>query len=219
MKRRGLFVTLEGIEGSGKSSQASILAAELRRRGHRVILTREPGGTRAGEAVRRLFLGPAGRGLDPWAELFLVESARAQHLAEVIRPALAAGRVVICDRFTDSTLAYQGYGRGLPRRVIRALHRLAGLRPEPDLTLLFDLPVDEGLARASGRNSASAGKRRESRIDTEAAAFHERVRRGYRLIARREPSRVELIPGSADRRSIGGIVLSRVTRRLAPLRG
>src|SRR5213594_540815 len=153
---RGLFITFEGIEGSGKTSQIKALAAWLRRRGLSVVVTREPGGTKAGEFIRRLFLGPRGRGLDPWAELFLIEAARAQHLAEVVRPALNAGKIVLCDRFTDSTIAYQGHGRGLPLDVIERLHRLPALRPAPDLTFLFDLPVREGLARAAGRNPALA---------------------------------------------------------------
>ena len=131
MKRRGLFVTFEGIEGSGKSTQLRLLAAWLRKHDISCVVTREPGGTRAGDAIRTIFLGPSGHGLDPWAELFLVEAARAQHLEEVVRPALAAGRVVLCDRFTDSTLAYQGSGRGLPQPVIRRLHRLPALRPAP----------------------------------------------------------------------------------------
>ena len=169
MKRRGIFVTFEGIEGSGKSTQIRRLASWLRGHDIPVVVTREPGGTRAGDAIRTIFLGPAGRGLDPWAELFLVEAARAQHLEEVVRPALAAGRVVLCDRFTDSTLAYQGSGRGLAQPVIRRLHRLPALRPMPDLTILLDLPVAEGLARASGRNASvrrtGKGRASDTRID------------------------------------------------------
>ena len=120
-----------------------------------LLVTKEPGGTSAGRTIRRFFLGSPGEGLDPWTELFLMEAARSQHLAEVVRPALFSGTTVLCDRFTDSTVAYQGYGRGLPLDVIRFLHRLPGLRPAPDLTLIFDLPVARGLGRARGRNALS----------------------------------------------------------------
>ena len=123
------FITFEGVEGSGKSTQLAELARRLRAARRRVVVTREPGGTPAGGAIRRIFLGPAGRGLEPWTELFLIEAARAQHLAEVVRPALEAAAIVLCDRFTDSTLAYQGDGRGLPLASIRTLHRLPSLRP------------------------------------------------------------------------------------------
>ena len=166
-------------------------------------VTREPGGTRAGDVIRSLFLGPAGEGLDAWSELFLVEAARAQHLVEVVRPALAAGRVVLCDRYTDSTVAYQGHGRGLPLPAIRRLHQLPALRPIPDLTLLFDLPVDRGLARAGGRNrtgGAGRSKGHGTRLDDESAAFHRRVRAGFLALARAERARIVTIPaaGTAD---------------------
>lgn len=171
-------------------------------------MTREPGGTRAGDAIRTLFLGPSGRGLDPWSELFLVEAARAQHLAEVVRPALAAGHVVLCDRFTDSTLAYQGYGRGLPLPVIRRLHRLPALTPAPDLTILLDLPVVRGLARASGRNRAARATTRGqgTRLDEESAPFHRRVRAGFREIARRERARIVTLPANGSPGAVAALV-------------
>lgn len=181
-------------------------------------MTREPGGTRAGDAIRALFLGPSGSGLDAWTELFLVEAARAQHLAEVVRPALRAGRVVLCDRYTDSTLAYQGYGRGLPLPAIRRLHRLASLSPAPDLTLLFDLPVSRGLARASGRNRAAlrtTGRpARGTRIDEESAPFHRRVRAGFLALARREPERIVTIPAGGTEDAVAARVLRSVGARL-----
>jgi len=218
MKRRGLFVTFEGIEGSGKSTQLRLLGAWLRKHDISCVVTREPGGTRAGDAIRTIFLGPSGHGLDPWAELFLVEAARAQHLEEVVRPALAAGRVVLCDRFTDSTLAYQGSGRGLPQPVIRRLHRLPALRPAPDLTLFFDLPVCEGLDRARGRNAsahrARKGRAPATRLDDESAAFHTRVRRGFLALARREPRRFVTIPAGGTPAQVAHAVREAFVTRL-----
>ena len=200
MKRRGLFVTFEGTEGSGKTSQIVALARWLRRMDLPVTVTREPGGTAAGEEIRRLFLGPRGHGLDPWAELFLMEAARVQHLAEVVRPSLAAGRIVLCDRFTDSTIAYQGYGRGLPLDVLRYLHRLPALSPAPELTLLFDLPADQGLERVASRSAAidPRVRRQGSRMDEESLAFHDRVRRGFLALAGSQPRRIVKIPAGAE---------------------
>lgn len=225
MKRRGLFVTFEGIEGSGKTSQIVSLARYLKRQGVEVVVTREPGGTAAGEEIRRLFLGPRGAGLDPWTELFLMEAARAQHLAELIRPALAAGKVVLCDRFTDSTMAYQGSGRGLPLDVLRYLHRLGSLgTPLPDLTILFDLPVAEGLRRVGNRRTAldPRQRRRESRLDDEAIAFHEKVRRAYLALAGSQPRRMVKIsasaPSDAIRDRVREIVLGRLGLGPSPSR-
>jgi dTMP kinase len=216
-RRGGVFITFEGIEGSGKSTQLAHLASWLRRGGVTCTVTREPGGTRAGNAIRSLFLGPSGRGLDPWSELFLVEAARAQHLTEVVRPALTAGHVVLCDRFTDSTLAYQGYGRGLPLPVIRRLHRLPALSPAPDLTLLFDLAVAEGLARAGGRNRAGKGgrlSRRLTRLDDESAVFHRRVRAGFLAIARAERKRIVTIPARGSVEAVAALVRGRIAAQL-----
>src|SRR5512137_2881777 len=149
----GAFITFEGIEGSGKSTQISRLQHHLTEQRWKVTLTREPGGTPIGDQVRKVLLDPANRLLDPTAELLLYAASRAQHLREVIRPALEVGRIVLCDRFADATIAYQGYGRGLSVPVIRELDRIvtAGLRPA--LTVLFDLPAEAGLARARGRNT------------------------------------------------------------------
>lgn len=194
--RKGLFITLEGPEGSGKSTQARLLADSLRRRGLRVAHTREPGGTSIAEAVRRVLLHPGGR-VAPMTELLLYEAARAQHIAEVVRPALDRRRTVVCERFTDATEAYQGWGRRLPLSHIRALNRIAtgGLRP--DLTLLLDVPVREGLRRArSLRKKLTAGDRRGhrgDRLERESAVFHRRVRKGYLALARREPRRIRVI--------------------------
>src|SRR5262245_46353603 len=174
MGLRGWFITFEGIEGSGKSTQIRALARALGRRGHRVLVTREPGGTPAGEAIRRIFLGAAGSGIDPWTEVFLVEAARAEHLARVVRPALANGAIVLCDRFTDSTLAYQGAGRGLPLEPLRRLHAMAALGPPPDLTIVLDVPLRTGLARATERNRSGRRRSGGARLDEESSAFHAR---------------------------------------------
>jgi dTMP kinase len=199
MRHRGFFITFEGVEGSGKSTQIRRLAAGLRRRGVRVVVTREPGGTPAAEQVRRLLLA---RGCH-WpaiSELLLVNAARAAHLEEIVRPALHRGAWVLCDRFTDATVAYQGHGRGLPLAAVRAVNRLAtgGLRP--DRTLLLDLPAGRGLRRARRRKAGA------SRFEDEADTFHRRVRAGYRRIARREPGRVRRVLADGPRSAVGARV-------------
>lgn len=190
--RRGLFITLEGIEGAGKSTQARYLRGLFRRRGRSVILTREPGGTALGEQIRKLLLFRGrGRALAGHTELLLMFAARQQHLEEVIRPALRAGRVVICDRFTDSTYAYQGGGHGIPRDEIKALEQWVQRGLKPDLTLLFDLPIRLGLARAGKRRAGADW------FESQAQPFFRRVRRRYLDLAAAEPRRVRLL--RADR--------------------
>lgn len=189
---RGAFITFEGIEGSGKSTQITLLADHLRKRGRAVTLTREPGGTPIGDQVRRILLDPANEALDHTAELLLYAAGRAQHLREVIRPALEAGQVVLCDRFSDATLAYQGYGRGLDIATIRDLDRIVTGALKPHLTLLLDLAPESGLARARGRN-ASRGMHGEARFENEEMAFHRRVRDGYLHLARQEPDRIRIV--------------------------
>ena len=177
---RGLFITFEGDEGTGKSTQARLLAQRLEAAGHAVTLTREPAATEVG---RLAWEGIARGGLDPYAELFLFLAARSDHTARVIAPAMEAGRIVVCDRFADSTVAYQGYGRGLDPRLAQRLNRLATQGIRPDLIFLLDLPVKEGLAR-----QGKAGNDRDA-IGRETVAFHERVRRGYLTLAGAEPRR------------------------------
>jgi dTMP kinase len=192
---RGLFITFEGIEGSGKSTQVSLLNDHLTKSGRSVMLTREPGGTPIGDEIRKILLDPSNRSLDPTAELLLYAASRAQHLREVILPALEAGRVVLCDRFSDATLAYQGYGRGLSIRTIADLDRIvtAGLRP--DLTILLDIEARTGLGRARGRN-ATQGLLGEARFENEDIAFHTRVRDGYFRIANESPQRIRIVNGA-----------------------
>jgi len=185
------FVTVEGIEGCGKSTQARQLVEWL---GPDALLTVEPGGTALGRAIREMLLANGGH-VTPVAELLLFCADRAQHVAEVIRPALDAGRVVISDRYADSTLAYQGYGRGLSSVLIRTLSTQATGGLVPDLTILIDVPVDVGLSRARRRSAAD-------RIETEQREFHERVRQGYRALAQQEPVRWAVIDGSGDEAAV-----------------
>ena len=184
---RGRFVTFEGVEGAGKSTQLAHAAAFLAAQGIDCEVTREPGGTPVAESLRRLLLEPQPEPLDATAELLLVFTARAIHVANRIRPALVRGAWVLCDRFTDATEAYQGAGRGLPVDQIRALERIAQRGLSPDLTLIFDLPVEQALERATARSP------RGDRFESERWAFHERVRRGYLAILAREPDRCRRI--------------------------
>jgi len=189
---RGRFITLEGIEGAGKSTVAKALAAELGRHGIDVVLTREPGGTPLAERVRELVLARGTESVDPVAELLLMMAARSLHLANLIRPALARGSWVICDRFTDATRAYQGAGRGLDATLIETLAAAVQRGLEPDRTLLLDVPVDVGLARAHQR--AHGG----DRFEDETRRFFERVRAGYLELARAAPGRCRVIDASVD---------------------
>ncbi|SFP90542.1 dTMP kinase [Geopseudomonas sagittaria] len=182
----GLFITLEGPEGAGKSTNRDYLAERLVSAGCEVLLTREPGGTPLAERIRELLLEPSAEPMAADTELLLVFAARAQHLAQVIRPALAAGKVVLCDRFTDATYAYQGGGRGLSLERIALLENFVQGSLRPDLTLVFDLPVEIGLARAAARG-------RLDRFEQEAQGFFEAVRQAYLVRARQAPERYRLL--------------------------
>lgn len=178
------LITCEGIEGSGKSTQILHLATHLRGQGRDVIVTREPGGCPISDAIRRILLDPTNQQLCASAELLLYAAARAQHVEEVIRPALAKGTLVLCDRYIDATIAYQGFGRGLDLTLIEQLNQVASRGLLPDLTLLFDLPVATGLSRARARNAVALEN--EGRFEAESLAFHERVRTGYLQCAQQE---------------------------------
>jgi dTMP kinase len=184
---RGYFITLEGIEGSGKTTQAERLRDLLARRGLDVVVTREPGGSPIAEKIREILLDPRNRKMVALTELFLYEASRTQHVAEVIRPALEAGKTVICDRFFDASTAYQGNARGLDMETVERLNLLATGGIVPDLTIVLDLPAEVGLRRL---------KRSRDRIESEAIEFHERVRQGYLKLARLYPDRIKVVDAS-----------------------
>jgi dTMP kinase len=187
-----LFITFEGVEGSGKTTQIRRLKTYLNRKGIPCTVTREPGGTSIGDQVRKILLNPDHKDLDPLAELFLYEAARAQHIKEFIKPLLEKKGVILCDRFADASVAYQGYGRRLGFRLVERLNQMAtdGLRP--DITFLLDCPTDLGLQRAIRRNEVLK-QEKEGRFEREKIQFHNRVRRGYLALARKEPRRVKVI--------------------------
>ena len=205
---RGRFITIEGGEGAGKSTQLGLLATALSRAGIAAQRTREPGGSEGAEAIRRLLLEGADERWDAVAETLLFYAARREHVTRLIMPALDRGVWVVCDRFADSTIAYQGYGRGLPLAELQALHRFALGDFAPDLTLILDLPVAEGLARAARR---SGNADRFERLDQ---AFHERLRQGFHQIAAADPQRCVVIDASGDVETVHRAVLGAVTARL-----
>jgi dTMP kinase len=205
---RGLFITLEGIEGSGKSTQLARLASRLRRNDYPVATTREPGGTTMGEKIRALLLDIRHTDLRPKAELFLYLAGRSQHLQSVIQPLLARGMIILCDRFSDATMAYQGFGRGLMKNpAFERMVRYAADDLQPDLTILLDLDPRTALARVSHR-------REINRLDRETLAFHTRVRRGYRALARRFPRRIILVNARPAEENVAAAVERAVMARL-----
>jgi dTMP kinase len=205
---RGRFITIEGGEGAGKTTQAKLLADALGQAGIAACLTREPGGSPGGEAIRHLLLDSGGERWDATSEALLLVAARREHVIRTIIPALDRGRWVVCDRFADSTLAYQGYGGGLPLAALRELHRFALDGFAPDLTMILDLPVAQGFARVATR--PGAGNRFE-RLD---GAFHQRVREGFRDLARADPARCVVIDAAAEAPAVHRAVLSAVAQRL-----
>jgi len=202
-----VFITLEGIEGCGKSTQAARLAAAL---GERVVLTREPGGTELGRGVRSLLLDHQHGGMRAEAEVLLFFADRAQHVGEVVRPALAAGRIVVCDRYVDSSLAYQGHGRGLPLELLGAVAQLATGGLQPDLTLWLDLPVEIGLERVARRGG-------HDRLEAEALEFHRRVAAGYVALAAGAPTRYVRIDADASVEQVAQRLLDVVRERRGEL--
>jgi dTMP kinase len=200
------LITFEGPEGCGKSTQARQLAESLTAAGRSVRLTREPGGTAIAEQIRAVLLDPGNGAMRPRAELLLYLAARAQHTAEVIRPALAAGTLVLCDRYSDSTLAYQGYGHRLPLAAVTALNDFATGGLTPDLTVLIDLPVTIGLARKRGQEW--------NRLESQTLDFHERVRAGYRQLALATPRRYLVVEGERSVAEITAIIANRVAQLL-----
>ena len=209
----GFFITFEGIEGCGKSTQVRLAAERLSRAGHEVVVTREPGGCPIADAVRAILLDARNSAMVPMAELLLYAAARAQHVAEVVEPALSAGKIVLCDRFTDSTLTYQGFGRNLDRDLIVRLNTLAAGNIKPDLTLVFDCPVEMGLARAMARINAN-NTAREERFEQESLLFHQRIRDGFLSLAAVEPARFVVLDGSRGMEETEASVSETILSRL-----
>jgi dTMP kinase len=210
---RGLFITFEGTEGTGKSTQLRLLADDLRAAGRRVTLTREPGGTSFGRTLRGMLLDPGAASITPLAELFLYLADRAQHAREVVTPALERGEWVLCDRFADATVAYQGHGRGLDAGFIREACDRAAAGLVPDLTLLLDFDdVSEGIGRARRRQQGDGTAGVEDRFEHEDLAFHRRVRDGYRALAEAEPGRIRLLPAALPAEDLHRRVLDELAR-------
>ncbi len=205
---KGIFISFEGIEGSGKSTQANLLYKYLIDKGFKVILTEEPGGTRIGKKIRRLLLDSKNRDILPVTELLLYNASRAQHINEVIIPSLNKGVIVITDRFTDSTFAYQGYGRGIDLNIIFAIDKLSTSSLRPDITFLLDLDVEIGFKRNQGINKAD-------RLELEDIEFHNRVRKGYIELASKEPDRIKLIDASKNITFIHNIIVKLVMNFLS----
>lgn len=205
----GRFISFEGGEGAGKSTQVLLLAETLASRSCEVVATREPGGTAGAEAIRTLFVSGEPERWDAVTEVLLVNAARADHVARLIRPALARGAWVVCDRYVDSTLAYQGAGKGVPRDLLIEQHRFATGNLWPDLTLVLDLPPEEGATRAAARHGGA------TRFEAHDAAFHARVAAAFRDVARDDPARVRIIDARCDAASVAAAVFAEVLPLLA----
>ncbi len=217
---RGLFITLEGLDGSGKTTQIKRLAAWMRKRGAEPVVTRQPGGTEIGDRIRALLLDSRSAGLAPLAEMALMFADRAQAITEVIEPALAAGKIVLCDRFTDSTEAYQGGGRELGSELVLEMHRLVCGDLKPDLTILLLPSLERSLDRARGRNARDAANegKDEGRFEQEQDAFYKRVWQKYREIATRDAERIIVIAGDLTIDEIHEQIAEAVAMRLSELK-
>jgi dTMP kinase len=209
-----MFISFEGIEGSGKTTQIGYAAEFLKEQGVACLLTREPGGTPIGARVRSILLDPLSKGIDPLAELLLYMADRAQHLSEVVKTGIDAGKTVLCDRFFDATLVYQGYARGLDVAMIAGLHRQAFDDIHPDLTLLLDLPPEKGLKRAWRQIDSGGRSAGETRFEEEKIAFHEKVRQGYLTLAGHEPQRFVIIDASRDEEGVRAQICAALSRAL-----
>jgi dTMP kinase len=204
---RGKFITFEGIDGCGKSTQMKAVAQRLEKEGHRLLLTREPGGTPIAEKIRNVIMSTENEEMVSECELLLYLAARAQHVREKIEPALKEGRIVLCDRFQEATFAYQGYGRALSMDVLRTMNAFATGGTSPDLTLIFDITVDLSRQRLQSMNKAT------DRMESGSRSFYERIREGYQELARHEPSTIELVDGARPLDEI----TDRIYRRIADL--
>ncbi len=210
MKKKRIFITFEGTDGAGKSTHVKMLRDWLVQRGHRVFVTREPGGGRVSELIRKILLDPRLK-MAPLTELLLYEAARAEHVASVIEPKLREGIIVISDRFMDASTAYQGGARGLTFEFVRKLNAIATGRTRPDLTLLLDLPAGVGLSKALARNKSGKG----DRLENEGSSFQKKVRKAYLLLARKEKNRIKIIRVQESIGKTQGLIRSSVLRKFA----
>jgi len=197
-----MFITLEGIEGSGKTTQVNNIHRFLENKGHDCVTTREPGGTRIGNKIRSILLDPESKSMEPMTELLLYFSDRVQHVKELINPALSEGKTVICDRYFDATLVYQGYARGLDMKLITRLHELVLEGLMPNITFLLDLSPEIGLSRAWEQIDNGSRTGDETRFEKEALSFHEKIREGYLELARLKPRRFQLIDASQEKNKV-----------------
>ena len=213
-----MFISFEGIEGSGKTTQAKHTVRLLQDKGHDCVITREPGGTRIGEKIRAILLDPLSKDMDPLTELLLYTADRAQHIKEYILPLLSDGKIVLCDRYYDATMAYQGFARGLDIGLIEKIHKLLFENLKPDITLLLDLPPEIGLERAWKQINNGNRISQETRFEEERLSFHKRVRAGYLELSRLEPERFRIIDASKDehevREEIIKILDAEINRRI-----
>jgi len=206
------FITFEGVEGCGKSTQIKLIEDALRLEGRDVLTTEEPGGSDIGKELRRLLLNRSQIKISSEAELLLFMADRAQHVREMILPALDENRIVLCDRFSDATIAYQGFGRGMDLKEIENLNRFACADLKPDLTFLFDISVEEGIARAMKRMANAELSKREDRFESEEINFHERVRKGYLKLAQNEAARFRIVDGSKGIEEVHAAVWAEINK-------
>ena len=207
---KGRFITIEGPDGCGKTTQTDLLVKALREEGREVVVTREPGGTRIGEEIRSLVLSAKYEEMQPLTELLLMSASRSQHVLEKIGPALAEGKVIVCSRFTDATIAYQGYGRGFDIPLLEKVNAIATTGVWPDLTIILDIDVKEGLLRAFRTEKAEAKSGEGDRLEQEDLGFHERVRAGYLALAKKYPKRVKVVDASGTIAKVQAAVMREV---------
>jgi dTMP kinase len=209
-----MFITFEGIEGSGKTTQLKHTYDYLKNRGHQCVMTREPGGTPIGKKIRAILLDRESKMMDPTAELLLYMADRAQHLSEMIRPWLKKGAIVLCDRYADATLVYQGYARGISRELIIGMHQSVLASLTPDLTFLFDLPTEKGLSRAWKQINSGSRKMDETRFEEEKISFHEKIRAGYLDVAKANPERFRIINALNSETQVRSEIIQALSARI-----
>ena len=212
-----MFISFEGIDGSGKTTQIHHMVKFFQDNRHSCVITREPGGTRIGEKIRAILLDPVSKDMDPLTELLLYTADRAQHIKEFVSPFLSTGKIVLCDRFYDATIVYQGFARGLDIGLIDKLHKLLFKNLKPDLTILLDLPPEEGLSRAWKQIENGDRENVETRFEEEKLSFHNKVRSGYLELARLEPGRFRVIDASMDENQVRNEIINILSGEMNPI--